>query len=93
MKRNLLDPTSRLTPMFLDYVKTQLFPLPFRTYQFALGPLGVNLTLVGVWIVVCIFAAWGVRRAAVVLIVTKIIGFCFIGIFCVICKLALIFLN
>lgn len=93
MISNINDPTTRLTPMFLDYVKTQIFPSAFRLKDITIGPPFILLVLIFAWILFFAFAFVGVRRAAPALITFKLMGFVALITFAIMCEFLFTFLE
>lgn len=79
MKRNIDDSTFRLTPMFLDFVKTKLLSQAFQLqdlFHFAMWE--VLLVLIIVWFSVFALATVGIHRLTFLLAPLKLAAFGFL---------------
>jgi hypothetical protein len=74
MKTNVADKTARFTPMFLDFLKTQLLSQAFTWSDVKFCGWWIIVSLLALWTLMCVMAAAGVRRMAMPLILVKTIA-------------------
>ncbi|KAI6222683.1 Sodium- and chloride-dependent glycine transporter 2-like protein [Aphelenchoides besseyi] len=67
-------PTVRLTPPFLDYLKTQIYLQAFRIDQIQWSVYGLYLTTALAWLLIGGLTAVGIRRIGGLMVTSKLFG-------------------